>query len=238
MNKLNNKMKFENIFQKSEKETIEKETNKPKPKIIVDTREKQSLIVSELVHQGAEIEFKHLSIGDYIIKNTVIERKTINDFISSMLNKRMIRQLQNMQPLKSKLLIIEGIDEYELYHEESGVNENAIRGFLLSIVLNFQVPIIYTKDYEDTAKFLIVLAKKPDKEREMGINDKPRPRNVKEQLQYLIEGFPGIGPKTARKLLEEFKTIKNIINTPIEDLEKLIGKKSESFKLSEKVYSE
>jgi Fanconi anemia group M protein len=229
-------MSFENIFQKSEKEIKGKQL--PKPKIIVDTREKQSLIVSELVHQGAETEFKQLSIGDYIIKNTVIERKTINDFISSMLNKRMIRQLQNMQPLKSKLLIIEGIDEYELYHEESGVNENAIRGFLLSIVLNFQVPIIYTKDYEDTAKFLIVLAKKPDKEREMGINDKPKPRNVKEQLQYLIEGFPGIGPKTARKLLEEFKTIKNIINTPIEDLEKFIGKKGEAFKLAERVYRE
>ena len=117
------------------------------------------------------------------------------------------------------------------------INSLAIRGFLLSIILNFKIPIIYTKDYADTAKFLIVLAKKPTKEQESGINDKPKPRDVKEQLQYILEGFPGIGPKTARKLLEEFGTLKEIINTPIEKLEKLIGKKAESFKLSDKKYN-
>ena len=226
-------MKFQNIFSASKRKN-----QKPveKPRIIIDIREKQSLVASELVHLGCEIEFKQLPIGDYVVKNAIIERKTISDFLSSMINKRLIRQLQNMQPLNKKLLIIEGINEHELYHEESPINENAVRGLLLSIVLNYQIPIIFTKDYEDTAKFLLVLAKKPEKENEIGLNDKPKPRNVKEQLQYIIEGFPGIGPKTARKLLKEFKTIKNIINTDIKELQKLIGKKSESFKLLDKEY--
>ncbi|PIN94947.1 hypothetical protein COU53_01585 [Candidatus Pacearchaeota archaeon CG10_big_fil_rev_8_21_14_0_10_30_48] len=226
-------MPFVDIFSKSEKK------GKPiiRPKIIVDTREKNSLIASELMRLQCDVEFQHLGIGDYIVKDTVIERKTISDFLGSMLNKRLVKQLKNMQPLKSKFLIIEGIDEHELYHSESHINENAIRGFLLSIILNFKIPIIYTKDYADTAKFLIVLAKKPTKEQESGINDKPKPRDVKEQLQYILEGFPGIGPKTARKLLEEFGTLKEIINTPIEKLEKLIGKKAESFKLSDKKYN-
>jgi Fanconi anemia group M protein len=227
-------MQFENIFSKSKK----KEKPITKPKIIVDTREKQSLVASNLIHEGCEVEYKILHVGDYIVKNTVIERKTISDFISSMLNKRLNRQLNNLKDQKSKLLLIEGIDEQELYHSESGVSENSVRGYLLSILLNYQIPILFTKNHEDTAKFLKVLALKPTKEREMGINDKPKPRNVKEQLQYLMEGFPNIGPKTAKKLLKEFGTFKNIINTPIEDLEKLIGKKSESFKLSEKVYRE
>ena len=141
-----------------------------------------------------------------------------------------------MQPLKHKLLIIEGIDEYELYHQDSTIHENAIRGFLLSILLSYQIPIIFTKDYKDTAKFLKVLAKKPSKEREIGINDKPKARDIQEQLQYIVEGFPGIGPKTAKKLLQEFKTLKNIINTPIEKLQKLIGKKADIFKLIDKEY--
>ena len=226
-------MPFADIFSKSEKK------GKPiiRPKIIIDTREKNSLIASELMRLHCDVEFQHLGIGDYIVKDTVIERKTISDFLGSMLNKRLVKQLKNMQPLKSKFLIIEGIDEHELYHSESHINENAIRGFLLSIILNFKIPIIYTKDYADTAKFLIVLAKKSSKEIEAGINDKPKPRDVKEQLQYILEGFPGIGPKTARKLLEEFGTLKEIINTPIEKLEKLIGKKAESFKLSDKKYN-
>jgi ERCC4-type nuclease len=225
-------MAFQDIFSKQKRKT---KTDK-KPKVIVDSREKQALVISYLVKEGCEVEIKQLAVGDYIVKGTVIERKTISDFISSMINKRLIRQLNSLKTQKNKILLIEGIDEYELYHKDSEINENAIRGFLLSIILNYQVPILFTKDAEDTAKFLKVLAKKPAKESEMGINDKPRPRNVKEQLQYLLEGFPGIGPKTARKLLEEYGTLKKIINTPIEDLEKLIGKKAEIFKLSERVY--
>lgn len=208
-----------------------------RPKVIVDTREKQSLVASELIHEGCEVEFKHLHIGDYVIKDVVIERKTVSDFIGSMINGRLRKQLQNLQQVKNKLLLIEGIEEQELYNEENNVNENAIRGFILSILLNYKIPIVYTKDYEDTAKFIKVLAKKPSKEQEFGINNKPKPRDKKEQLQFIIEGFPGIGPKNAKKLLNEFKTIKNITNAPLEKIEELIGKKAEIFKLLEEPYS-
>lgn len=223
------------IFSKSEKET-----EKPieKLKIIVDSREKNSLIVSELVRIGFTTEIKQLEVGDYIIKNTFIERKTVSDFISSMLNKRLIRQLQDLQQIESKLLIIEGIEEQELYHPEQGVNENAVRGFLLSIVLNYQIPIIFTKNYEDTAQFLRVLAKKPDKEIEQGLNPRRKSFDKNEQMQFIVEGFPGIGPKTAKKLLEEFKTIKNIVNTSIEELEKVIGKKAKIFEIACLTYSD
>ena len=46
---------------------------------------------------------------------------------------------------------------------------------------------------------------------------------------YIIEGFPGIGPTTARKLIEKFKTIKNIINASKEELEEILGKKTDLF---------
>ncbi|MBI2629413.1 hypothetical protein HYW74_04995 [Candidatus Pacearchaeota archaeon] len=224
------------IFSKSEKEERQnqKEINLIKPLIIVDLHEKSSLIASELINLGCEVEFKHLHIGDYIVKNVVIERKTVSDFISSMLNRRLINQLQQMQQVTNKLLIIEGIEEQELYSKDSGINENAIRGMLLSVLLSFNVPILFAKNYEDTASFLAVLAKK--REKELNLNFKKKSREVKEQIQYIIEGFPGIGPKTAKKLLKEFKTIKNIINASDEELKKAIGKKAEIFKLIDKNY--
>jgi len=225
-------MAFLDIFTRN----IEKQKTNIKPKIIVDMREKQSLVISSLIENNFEIEFKQLHVGDYIVKNTIIERKTISDFISSMLNKRLIRQLKNLQKVKSKILLIEGIDEHELYHENSTVNENAIRGMLLSIILNYNIPILFTKNHEDTAKFLKVLSQKPNKEKEIGINDKPKPRDVKEQLQYILEGFPGIGPKTAKKLLTEYKTLKEILNTDIEELKELIGKKAKVFEILDNNY--
>ncbi|MEK6873778.1 MAG: ERCC4 domain-containing protein [Nanoarchaeota archaeon] len=209
---------------------------KEKPKITIDYREKNSLIPSELIANGCEIEFHNLSIGDYIIGNVIIERKTISDFLSSMVNKHLLNQLQHLQNAEKKILIIEGTEEKELYHEQSGINENAIRGFMLSIILSYNVPIIITKNSEDTAKFLYILAKKQPKE--ISLKLKRKSQDVNEQIQYIIESFPGIGPKSAKKLLNHFKTIKNIINADEEDLKKVIGKKSDIFKLAEKMYTE
>ena len=224
-------MSFLNIFSKSRrKKQIQK------IKIQIDYREKNCLIASELVSMGFIIEFRELKVADYIIKNTAIERKTINDFISSMINRRLLKQLEELQQYENKLLIIEGIEEQELYtdsEEWTGMHPNAIRGFLLSILLKYKVPIIFTKNYKDTAKFIAVLSKKQEKEPPLNINKKTL--NKKERIQFILEGFPGIGPKTAKRLLKKFKTLRNIFNASKEELREVIGKKAESFK--ELIYS-
>lgn len=215
----------------------EKRKKSDKKKIIIDYREKNSLVVSELAELGFEIEFKELKVSDYIVNNVAIERKTVNDFISSMKNKRLVRQLEEMQQYKNKLLIIEGIDEQELYtdsEERIGMHPNSVRGFLLSILLKHKVPILFTKNYEDTAKFILILSKRSSKE--MSLNVTKKTLNKKEQMQFIIEGFPGIGPKTAKKLFKKFKTIKNIINASQEELKEIIGKKSEIFRITGEKY--
>ena len=109
------------------------------------------------------------------------------------------------------------------------MHPNAVRGFLLSILLKYKVPIIFTKNYSDTAKFIGLIAKKKTNS-ELSLNVTKKALNKKEQLQFIIESFPGIGPKTAKKLLKEFKTIKNITNASQEELKEVIGKKSETMK--------
>ena len=219
------------IFTKKQKQTPQE-----KLKIIADNHEKNSLVISELIARNIEIEFKHLPVADFLIKDVAIERKTISDFLSSMLNKRLARQLEEIKQYPKQLLIIEGIENEELYTDnKEGIHGNAIRGFLLSILLEFQVPIIYTKNYEDTANFLYILAKKQEKNN-ISIRAKKKSLSKKEQLQYILEGFPGIGPATAKKLLKKYKTIKNIINASQEELKKEIGKKAEIFKLIEENY--
>jgi len=208
----------------------QKSIKKPSKKslVISDYREKNSLVPSELVHLGLDVEFKNLKIADYLIKGVAIERKTVSDFISSMINKRLLRQLEELGQYPNKLLIIEGIDEQELYtdsEDRTGMHPNAIRGFLLSILLKYKIPLIFTKNYEDTAKFISVLAKRKSKKLPLNINKKSL--NKKERLQFILEGFPGIGPKIAKKLLEKFKTLKNIINAPEEELKEILGKKTE-----------
>ena len=155
------------IFSKRKNEKIPE-----KRKIIIDHQEKNSLLISELIDLGFEIEFTRLKVADYIIKGVAIERKTISDFIGSIKNKRLLRQLEELQQYEKKLLIIEGIYEQELYtdsQEIEGMHANAIRGFLLSVLLSFKVPILFTKDYQDTAKFMDVLSRKKNT-RDVGLN--------------------------------------------------------------------
>jgi len=204
------------------------EKTKKKPKIIMDYREKNSLIPSELTSLGMDIEFKNLKIADYITKGIVVERKTVSDFISSMINKRLLKQLEELGQYPNKLLIVEGIREEELYNDSEnmvGMHPNSVRGFLLSILLKYHVPILFTKDYLDTAKFLCILAKRRPKELPLNVNKKSL--NKKERLQFILEGFPGIGPKTAKKLLKKFKTLKDVANATEKELKETIGKRAE-----------
>jgi len=202
-------------------------------KIIVDIHEKNSLVVSELISQKIEIELRKIPVADYIVGNVAIERKTVSDFISSMIKKRLQRQLEEIKQYPKQLLIIEGVEEKELYNDnvEKGVHPNAIRGMLLSILLELNIPIILTKDYQDTAKFLILIKKKSEKSpQQASLKAKKKAYNLAQQQQFILEAFPSIGPATAKALLKNFKTIKAIINATQEQLEKVIKKKAEIIK--------
>jgi DNA excision repair protein ERCC-4 len=175
------------------------------------------------------VEFRELKTGDYIVRDTIIERKTVQDFLSSMINHRLINQMDELKQYENKLLMIEGISEQELYREDnSGIGANSVRGFLLSILLKHKIPIVFSKNSEDTARFIAVLSRR--KEKEINLNAKKKTLNRKEQLQFIIESFPRIGPKKAKRLLEKFGSIQNIILSSTEDLKEILGIQAENIK--------
>lgn len=215
---------FNDIFKKTSK----KEKKEPlSSKIIIDIHEKNSLIPSCLIERQMQIEFRSLEIGDYVIQNIVIERKTFSDLISSMISKRLFQQLNQLQQYEKKMLILEGRHELK---EDFFLNPNSYKGLILSILLNHQVPIIYTENEEQTADYLMLLAKQQVKQnQEMSFHSRI-PKTEQEQKKYILESFPGIGPKTAEKLLNEFKNLKNIFNASEEQLKPILKSKTLDFK--------
>jgi Fanconi anemia group M protein len=209
-----------NIFQKTEQK---KDKQEFKEKIIIDYREKNSFVPSELVKIGFEVEFKELKIGDYIIKDIIIERKTTQDFISSMISKRLFSQIEELKQIEKKLLIIEGNFE----ETNMKVNFSAIKGLLLSISIKHKIPLIFSKDAEETAEYLKILSKKQEKEISLNVTKKNLTKQ--EELQFILESFPKIGPKTAKKLLEIFGSIEKIINAKEDELKKVLGSKTNLF---------
>ncbi len=213
---LNDMPSFHNIFSS-------KKTKEIPLTIKVDHREKNSLVISQLIKLGFKIQFSQLPVADYIIKDTAIERKTIQDFKSSIINKHIMNQLQELKQYPRHLLILEGLESQDPY--SGRIHENAFRGFILSTLLEYKTPIIFTLNEKDTAKYLYVLAKKQTHQ-----DSSIRPSKIflskKEQLQFILEGFPGIGPTSAKAILTKFKTIKSLSQASQKDLEEIIGKKA------------
>ncbi len=217
-------MPFHNIFK-----TSRKSSPKPIPIIIADIHEKNSLVIAELSKSSQiQLQIKPLKIADYLIGQTAVERKTVSDLISSMISKRLIQQLKHLQNYPQKLLIIEG-DLQEVLEEDTNIAK-ALRGLILSIINNFQTPVIQTSDYIDTAKYLITLAKQQLKPQTPVSLHSRIPKTIKEQKQYVLESFPNIGPKTAEKLLKKFKTLSNTFQATEEELKEILKSRVGEFK--------
>jgi len=211
---------FSKIKNKPQKEKI-------KSRIIIDIHEKNSLVYSELIaSEEIEKEVRALKVGDYIIGEMCIERKTFQDFVSSMLSKRIFPQLKNLLSYKKRMLIIEGKQGLS----NTSINPNSIRGFILSIINNYEIPVLITENYSDTANYLITLTKQQIKKKQENSLHSRIPKTLKEQKEYVLESFPNIGPSTAKKLLEKYSTLSKVFSQTKEELEKDIGKKSEEFK--------
>jgi ERCC4-type nuclease len=180
--------------------------------ILIDNREKDSKIPDLLKNKGIPILFENLEIGDYIIGDLVIERKTSKDFIASVFDGRIFQQANKITSFTNKaILLIEGLLQNELEYVK---NKNSIYGTLLSLALSYNFKIIYSNNIEESANILEIIYKhgKYYKIENIHLIKQKRISNdINKQKLNIIASIPFIGEKYAERLLKSFKTIKNII---------------------------
>ncbi|MGQ9718734.1 MAG: ERCC4 domain-containing protein [Nitrososphaerales archaeon] len=71
--------------------------------MVVDEREKASLVPNFLSDFGARLDFAQLQIGDCILFSDVaVERKTVSDFVSSIYDERLFKQLAELHESYSR----------------------------------------------------------------------------------------------------------------------------------------
>ncbi len=194
-------------------------------KIIVDQRERNLELINALHENGVEVEIKTIPVGDYILSDRIcVERKTVSDFESSIINGRLFEQLDKLkQTYEFPLVLIEGnVSEFRL-------NLNAIMGAVVSIYVEYRIQTLFCFDVFDTANTIKTIAEHEQRteKRMPSLKGSARAYTNDEFKEYIIGNLPGIGPKLARMLLIKFKTIKNIANSSAAELEKVekIGKK-------------
>ena len=81
--------------------------------IIVDYREMRTNVVKKLYELGAKIESKNLAVGDFILSERVcVERKSVKDFLQSIIDNRLFEQVSNLVAnFEKPLMIVEGIED-------------------------------------------------------------------------------------------------------------------------------
>jgi len=191
-----------------------------KPVIYVDNREMKSFTFESLKGFDAKLEPKQLKVGDYICSDRVcIERKTVSDFIQSMFNQRIFEQLSSLsESFERPVLIIEG--NSKALFSERNIHANTVRGILSAIAIDFGIPIIWTHNSKETAAQVFWIANREQilEKREPSIRANKKARTLAKQQEFLVAGLPSVNSKLSKRLLKEFKTVKNVFTAEQEKL--------------------
>jgi len=173
---------------------------------------------------------------DYLVvvneHRVAVERKEARDFVQSIIDARLFNQLYYMSlyaPL-SYLVVIGSITEALI---ERGFRRDGYIGALISATLKRApegymgyVSVISLDTLPDFMLFMKLLHGKLE---EGDLIRYPRVNVKKGDLTSLavatLSTLPGIGEVYARKLIERFKTIYNVVNADIRELEKVLGEK-------------
>ncbi|MCX8182236.1 MAG: helix-hairpin-helix domain-containing protein [Candidatus Methanomethyliaceae archaeon] len=191
-------------------------------KILVDHRERPSLTVKELIRLGAELEFRSLSVGDYVISECVaIERKTMEDFANSIIDRRLFEQARALRSTYSKpLIILEG--RGPLMRE---IREEAITGALVSLVMDLGIPVIWVNDAVESAKIIMTIAKREERGdlRSISLKDRRRAKTPDEEKEYIVASLPMVEAATAKRLLSFFGSVEKVFTASERELMEVEG---------------
>jgi DNA excision repair protein ERCC-4 len=184
--------------------------------IIADYRESPSGIPDILAMSQVQCITKALKSGDYLIDNQIIaERKTNEDFVQSIIQKRLFGQCFKLRHSGYlPIFIIEG----NPYHTKHCISREAIRGALISISVSWQIPVLYTQNPRETSEILLNIGSQM-KSQEFPVYRKGyKPKRLKNRQLFFLQGLPGIGTRLGLAMIKKFGSLQKIVNAPTDEL--------------------
>jgi len=214
---------YQTALHQENQKKLDEYSKKTNVKIIVDHRESRSPVMRFLSQKDIIVEPQQLDVGDYIISSRIgVERKTVDDFLNSLIEGKLFVQMKNLRTTYSRpLLLVEG----DGLLTKRNISHNAIFGSFVSIIVDFGIPIISTHTPQETADFLAVMAHREQKEgdKAIAIRGEKTAKTISEHQQFLVEGLPNISAVLAQRLLQHFGSIRSLANASEDDLCQIQG---------------
>lgn len=193
--------------------------------VIVDRRERNGELLSCLEREGVGITLETLPVGDYAISDRVcIERKTVQDFESSIMSGRMFDQLGRLrESYEAPIVLIEG------NMGNARLSKRAINGAIAAIYVDYGIEVVFSGSATESAEMIAHIAahEQEDTKRMPSMKGGLKAHSDGQFREYVIGNLPGVGPKTAKTLLQHFGTVRDIANADVNALMKIenIGRK-------------
>ena len=122
----------------------------------IDFREKRSGILEEIEKHCDHLTFELVTLptGDYWIGDKIIvERKTLSDFLVSIINDRIFQQAYNIRQSGKNGLIILECDRSIV--DSSLISRNAVQGALIYLTVFIGIPVIRSLNIHEISNLLI-----------------------------------------------------------------------------------
>jgi len=204
--------------------------------VVVDIHE-PDILPGLLKKNGVPVEVKRLQVGDYLIGNTCLERKTVKDFLTSIMDRNnpdrfglQLRGLVENYEIGERALLLEGVPptinvlggskewlEYERRRYKTYWSA------LLRVALGWKIPPLKTASEKETAFVITELYRQLHAPRPYVRKIKKARLSLRERKEDILTVVPLLGRKQASILLDTYNTILNIINAPREELYSLKG---------------
>jgi ERCC4-type nuclease len=168
----------------------------------------------------------------------IIERKSIRDLEASILDGRYREQrgriLSYCQENKTQpMYILEG----PLSSNTGRLEKSALIKFINRLTLHYQIPVIHSESTKETAEVITALVQQwQETDPQKSIKPKTdavkvtdgihiqKKANASDHRQFAISCLaqcPGVSVKIAEALIDNFKTLKGVIEAPVKDIENL-----------------
>ncbi|MBP7864764.1 MAG: nuclease [Acidobacteria bacterium] len=192
--------------------------------IFVDHREGRGGVLQALLRMGnIDVSFGTLGTGDYRIDNRfLVERKTLPDLVQSILDGRLFRQAKKLADHEIRGAII--LEGHASDLEGRLIRRESIQGALIAVSVLLGVPILRSRDPEETARLMLMMAHQAERTVSGGLlRHGRRPRRHRALQLHLLQGLPGIGPGKARGLLETFGSVEAVVRADADALARSPG---------------
>lgn len=180
--------------------------------------------------EGIDHPFEETTLpaGDYVVETDtdhpgfLVERKSFSDFVGSYRSGKMFTQIEMIQSQDHiPILLLEGSRSPAIRHANASRGE--IRRALTSILVKSDLRMIRAANPRESVDIIMDLDDWIGGESGGHSVREVEKVSAEDRPQYIVEGLPGVGPKTAGNLLAHFTSVRAVMTASIDELQNVPG---------------